>query len=128
MKRYQLLLVICMPLAAGFSGCSDDSDPEDSIGASGAGGSEPTGPGGVSGAGGFDGNAQCRELGEYCHEAGEKDPAAEECHEVMHAADDGCLDRYEECQTLCETILAEAGGAGGEGGAMVHAGGTGGHG
>ncbi len=63
------------------------------------------------------GNAECDELGELCHEAGEIDADAKECHEVGHTGDAAaCAARFDECKTLCEAILAAAG-AGGGGGA-----------
>lgn len=82
-------------------------------GAGGAGGSG-AGGGGAGGSGHVGGNVECQELGSFCHEPGEVDAAAEECHEYMHKAEAGCEARLDECRAICQAVIdASGGGAGG---------------
>jgi hypothetical protein len=79
---------------------------------------------GAGGAAGNVGNVKCQELGAYCHDAGELDADAQECHEIMHEAEDGCMDRYDECKAICEAVLEGASGSAGAGGAAGAGGNT----
>jgi hypothetical protein len=73
------------------------------------------GGGGAGGAGAGE-DPKCAALGSLCHEAGEIDEDAKECHELGHvgnAAD--CAASFESCATLCLAIIDTI--EGGEGGA-----------
>jgi hypothetical protein len=79
------------------------------------------GGGGAGGAGAGD-DPKCAALGSLCHEAGEIDAEAKECHEVGHVGNAAnCAASFDSCATLCLAILDTIEG-GGEGGA--HAGGA----
>lgn len=79
------------------------------------------GSGGAGGAGAGD-DPKCAALGSLCHEAGEIDADAQECHELGHVGNAAnCAASFESCATLCLAILDTIEG-GGEGGA--HAGGA----
>jgi hypothetical protein len=88
----------------------------DGTGGAGSGGT------GTGGSGHEGGNVECQELGEYCHAPGESDAAAQECHELMHEAEDGCEDRIDECRAICEAVIEASGGAGGGGAGVGGAG------
>ena len=76
------------------------------------------------------GNEECQALGSYCHDAGEIDAEAQECHEEMHEAEEGCVDRLDECQAICDAVYDQGGSgggaAGGAGGIVPPQGGAGG--
>jgi hypothetical protein len=80
---------------------------------------------GTGGGGHEGGNVECQELGEYCHAPGEIDAAAQECHELMHEAEDGCEDRIGECRAICEAVVEASGAGGGGAGGATGAGGAG---
>lgn len=91
------------------------------------------GAGGTGGAGSGGGDPKCAALGSLCHEAGEIDVDAQECHELGHEGNAAaCADGFEACAMLCLAVLeqveagaggAAAGGAG-AGGAADGAGGA----
>jgi large repetitive protein len=81
---------------------------------------------GAGGAGGAGSGAdpKCTALGSLCHEAGEIDDDAQQCHQLGHEGNAAaCADGFEACATLCLAVLkqveAGAGGAGGAGGAAA---------
>ncbi len=102
MPAFKLCMLLALAIGATpVVGCSDDD-------------SKPMGSGGAAP------SAQCEDLGELCHEAGEINADAAECHEVGHTGvASECAARFDECKALCEAILAAAGagGMGGTGGA-----------
>jgi hypothetical protein len=65
-----------------------------------------------------DGTAECDELGELCHDAGDAlGGEYEGCHEIGHErVGDVCLANFTRCKELCEGAPLGEGGAGGEGG------------
>jgi hypothetical protein len=75
-----------------------------------------------SGGAGTGDDAKCAALGSLCHDAGEIDEDAKECHELGHVGNAAtCAASFESCARLCLAILDTIEG-GGEGGA--HAGGA----
>jgi hypothetical protein len=124
--RFGLAALAAASLA--FS-CGGDDHPDDEHAGAHPGGSEHAGGHHAGGehAGGAHaaGNVECQELGLFCHDPGEIDAEAQECHELMHEAADGCLDRLEECRAICQAVI-DATGSGGAGGSGASGAGSGG--
>lgn len=75
------------------------------------------GAGGAGGASAGD-DPKCAALGSLCHEAGEIDQDAQECHELGHVGNAAkCAASFESCATLCLAILDTI--EGGQGGAST---------
>lgn len=80
LRSVQRATLVLLASAAITVACDDDDDDEH----------------------GGESDPMCEELGEVCHEPGETNAMAQECHEIGHAGDAAaCAMAYDDCIALC---------------------------